>query len=90
MNIYVGNISYSTDDRRLSELFSEFGEVASARVINDRETGRSKGFAFVEMTDDSAAASAIEALNEKEIDGRTLRVNEARPREERPRRDSRY
>jgi len=90
MNIYVGNISYQTDDSRLVELFSEFGEVASARVINDRETGRSKGFGFVEMADDSAASSAIEALNEKEIDGRTLRVNEARPREERPRRDSRY
>jgi len=90
MNIYVGNISYQTDDSRLVELFSEFGEVASARVINDRETGRSKGFGFVEMSDDNAANSAIEALNEKEIDGRTLRVNEARPREERPRRDSRY
>jgi len=90
MNIYVGNVSYQTDDSRLVELFSEFGEVASARVINDRETGRSKGFGFVEMNDDTAAAAAIEALNEKEIDGRTLRVNEARPREERPRRDSRY
>jgi len=90
MNIYVGNISYTTDDSRLVELFSEFGEVASARVINDRETGRSKGFGFVEMSDDNAASSAIEALNEKEIDGRTLRVNEARPREERPRRAPRY
>jgi len=90
MNIYVGNVSYQTDDSRLIELFSEFGEVASARVINDRETGRSKGFGFVEMNDDTAAAAAIEALNEKEIDGRTLRVNEARPREERPRREPRY
>jgi len=90
MNIYVGNVSYQTDDSRLVELFSEFGEVASARVINDRETGRSKGFGFVEMNDDTAALAAIEALNEKEVDGRTLRVNEARPREERPRRDSRY
>ena len=90
MNIYVGNISYSTDDSRLTELFSEFGEVTSARVISDRETGRSKGFGFVEMSDDSAANSAIEALNEKEVDGRTLRVNEARPREERPRRAPRY
>ncbi|MBL0686469.1 MAG: RNA-binding protein [Sulfurospirillum sp.] len=90
MNIYVGNISYGTDDSKLIELFSEFGEVASARVINDRETGRSKGFGFVEMADDTAAATAIESLNEKEIDGRTLRVNEARPREERPRRTPRY
>ncbi|WP_024955032.1 RNA recognition motif domain-containing protein [Sulfurospirillum arcachonense] len=90
MNIYVGNVSYQTDDSRLVELFSEFGEVASARVINDRETGRSKGFGFVEMANDTEAAAAIEALNEKEIDGRTLRVNEARPREERPRRAPRY
>ncbi len=90
MNIYVGNVSYQTDDSRLVELFSEFGEVASARVINDRETGRSKGFGFVEMADDTAATAAIEALNEKEVDGRTLRVNEARPREERPRRAPRY
>lgn len=90
MNIYVGNVSYSTDDNRLVELFSEFGAVASARVINDRDTGRSKGFGFVEMENDTEANSAIEALNEKEIDGRTLRVNEARPREERPRRTSRY
>ena len=90
MNIYVGNVSYQTDDSRLVEIFSEFGEVASARVINDRETGRSKGFGFVEMNDDTAALAAIEALNEKEVDGRTLRVNEARPREERPRRESRY
>lgn len=86
MNIYVGNVSYSTDDARLVEVFSEFGEVASARIISDRETGRSKGFGFVEMPSDSEASAAIEALNEKEIDGRTLRVNEARPREERPRR----
>jgi RNA recognition motif-containing protein len=90
MNIYVGNVSYGTDDNRLTELFSEFGAVTSARIINDRETGRSKGFGFVEMENDSEANSAIEALNEKEIDGRTLRVNEARPREERPRRTSRY
>jgi len=85
MNIYVGNVSYSTDDARLVELFSPFGEVASARVISDRETGRSKGFGFVEMANDTEAAAAIEALNEKEVDGRSLRVNEARPREERPR-----
>ncbi len=90
MNIYVGNVSYSTNDEKLVELFSTFGEVASARVISDRETGRSKGFGFVEMPNDSEASAAIEALNEKEIDGRTLRVNEARPREERPRRAPRY
>lgn len=90
MNIYVGNVSYSTDDGRLEELFSSFGEVASARVIKDRETGRSKGFGFVEMTNDDEANAAIEGLNEKEVDGRTLRVNEARPREERPARRPRY
>lgn len=90
MNIYVGNISYGTDDNKLIELFSTFGEVASARVISDRDTGRSKGFGFVEMPNDAEANAAIEALNEKEIDGRSLRINEARPREERPRRESRY
>lgn len=90
MNIYVGNISYGTDDNKLVELFSSFGEVASARVISDRDTGRSKGFGFVEMPNDAEAQAAIEALNEKEIDGRSLRINEARPREERPRRESRY
>jgi RNA recognition motif-containing protein len=90
MNIYVGNISYSTDDDKLVELFSTFGEVASARVISDRDTGRSKGFGFVEMPNDAEANAAIEALNEKEIDGRSLRINEARPREERPKRESRY
>lgn len=86
MNIYVGNVTYNTDDAKLTELFSSFGEVASARVISDRETGRSKGFGFVDMPNDAEANAAIEALNEKEVDGRTLRVNEARPREERPRR----
>ncbi|MBE0492524.1 MAG: RNA-binding protein [Sulfurospirillum sp.] len=90
MNIYVGNVSYGTNDEKLVELFSTFGEVASARVISDRDTGRSKGFGFVEMPNDSEATKAIEALNEKEVDGRTLRVNEARPREERPRRAPRY
>jgi RNA recognition motif-containing protein len=76
------------DDGELREVFEEFGEVSSARIINDRETGRSKGFGFVEMPDDNAANNAIEALNGKEVAGRSLRVNEARPRESRqPRRD---
>ena len=88
MNIYVGNLSYRMDDGELREVFEEFGEVSSARIINDRETGRSKGFGFVEMPDDNAANNAIEALNGKEVAGRSLRVNEARPREPRqPRRD---
>ncbi|WP_353661988.1 RNA-binding protein [Hydrogenimonas sp. SS33] len=88
MNIYVGNLSYRMDDGELREVFEAYGEVSSARIINDRETGRSKGFGFVEMPDDNAANEAIEALNGKEVGGRNLRVNEARPREPRqPRSD---
>lgn len=83
MNIYVGNLSYRMNDGELREVFESFGEVSSARIINDRETGRSKGFGFVEMPDDNAANEAIEALNGKEVSGRNLRVNEARPREPR-------
>ncbi len=86
MNIYVGNLSYRMDDKALEEVFSKFGEVKSAKVIMDRETGRSKGFGFIEMVDSSAGSEAIEALNGNECEGRTLRVNEAKPREERPRR----
>jgi RNA recognition motif-containing protein len=86
MNIYVGNISYGMNEDSLKAVFEQYGEVLSARIISDRETGRSKGFGFVDMADDSAAKEAIEALNEKEVEGRSLRVNEARPREERPRR----
>lgn len=81
--IYVGNLSFNCDDRELETTFAEHGEVASAKVITDRETNRSRGFGFVEMTDDSAALKAIEALNGKEVDGRALNVNEARPREPR-------
>ncbi|WP_300362267.1 RNA-binding protein [Hydrogenimonas sp.] len=83
MNIYVGNLSYRMDDGELKEVFEQYGEVSSARIISDRETGRSKGFGFVEMPDDNAANEAIEALNGKEVGGRNLRVNEARPREPR-------
>lgn len=89
MNIYVGNVKYEMTGDQLQEMFSAYGEVSSARIINDRETGRSKGFGFVEMPNDSEALAAIEATNEKEIGGRTLKVNEARPREERPRRSPR-
>ncbi len=81
--LYVGNLSYETTDASLEQLFAPFGEVRSAQVIQDRDTGRSKGFGFVEMSDDNAARAAITALNEKEHDGRRLTVNEARPREER-------
>lgn len=86
-NIYVGNLRYSMNDQDLEAVFAEFGEVSRARVITDRETGRSRGFGFVEMPDDAAAMAAIEALNGKEVEGRTLTVNEARPREPRPPRD---
>jgi RNA recognition motif-containing protein len=81
--LYVGNLSYGVTNESLETLFAEFGEVRSAQVIQDRDTGRSKGFGFVEMADDNAARAAIEALNEKEHDGRPLTVNEARPREDR-------
>lgn len=82
MNIYVGNLAYSMRDADLEALFAEFGEVSSAKIITDRETGRSKGFGFIEMTNDDAGKEAIEALNNKEVDGRSLKVNEARPRRE--------
>jgi RNA recognition motif-containing protein len=78
-----GTLSYNTSSSDLDQLFSEFGRVQSAEVIMDRDTGRSKGFGFVEMSTDAEAAAAIEGLNLKEHDGRALAVNEARPREER-------
>lgn len=87
MNIYVGNLPYSVDRDELREIFAAYGEVAAARIVNDRETGRSKGFGFVEMADDAQARQAIEALNGSDIGGRKAVVNEARPREERPMRD---
>ncbi len=85
MNIYVGNLSYRMNDQDLENVFSEFGSVVSCKIINDRETGRSKGFAFVEMESSEAGKAAIESLDGKESEGRNLKVNEARPREERPR-----
>ncbi|MGB5622385.1 MAG: RNA-binding protein [Gammaproteobacteria bacterium] len=80
MNIYVGNLPYSTTDADLQALFQEFGSVQSAKVIIDRETQRSKGFGFVEMASSDEANKAIEALNGNEMGGRQIRVNEARPR----------
>lgn len=79
--LYVGNLAYSVTNDSLEQLFAEFGTVVSAQVIQDRDTGRSKGFGFVEMQDDNAAQQAISALNEKEHEGRPLTVNEAKPRE---------
>lgn len=77
--LYVGNLVYAVTKEELTELFSQFGEVFSVKLINDRESGKPKGFGFVEM-EDNAALKAIEALNEKDFRGRNLRVNEARPR----------
>ncbi|MBU1155184.1 MAG: RNA-binding protein [Proteobacteria bacterium] len=83
-NIYVGNLSYDTTDDSLSAAFSQYGSVLSARVITDRMTGRSRGFGFVEMEDNGEAQAAISALNGAQLDGRDLKVNEAKPREARP------
>jgi cold-inducible RNA-binding protein len=80
MDIYVGNLAYSTTDEALKNAFSQYGEVTSARVVADRMTGRSKGFGFVEMPDNTQAQAAIDALNGQELDGRTLRVNESQPK----------
>ncbi|EAT59032.1 RNA-binding protein [Chlorobium sp. BLA1] len=90
MNIYIGNLDYSVTEADLRETFGEFGEVSSASVINDKFTGRSKGFGFVEMANDAEAASAIADLNDSDLNGRTIKVNEAKPREERPASRSRY
>ncbi|MFK7801106.1 MAG: RNA recognition motif domain-containing protein [Anaerolineae bacterium] len=81
--MFVGGLPYSWDDGQLEDLFAEYGSVDSATIIMDRETNRSRGFGFVEMQDDNAAETAIAALNDSEVDGRTLTVNEARPRENR-------
>lgn len=89
MNIYVGNIPYTISDDDLREKFSEFGEVADARIISDRETGRSKGFGFVEMPNKEEAESAISKLDGQDYSGRTIKVNEARPRKENRDRDRR-
>ena len=82
MNIFVGNLSFNTKEDGLRAAFEAYGEVSSARVVSDRETGRSRGFAFVEMPDNNEAQAAISALDGREIDGRALKVNEARPKEE--------
>ena len=82
--LYVGNLSYSVRDENLQQQFGAFGDVTSAKVMTDRETGRSKGFGFVEMGNDAMAQAAIRGLNGHSVDGRALVVNEARPREDRP------
>src|SRR6516165_9255892 len=82
--LYVGNLTYQTSDADLEQLFSEFGTVQSAQVIEDRDTGRSKGFGFVEMGTPAEAEAAIQGLHDQEVNGRRLTVNEAKPREPRP------
>ena len=81
MNIYVGNLSFNATERDLQDAFGEFGNVVSVKIITDRETGRPRGFAFVEMANADEGRKAIEALHQQEIDGRSVTVNEARPRE---------
>lgn len=80
MNIYVGNVPFRMTEDEINDLFANYGSVTSCKLIIDRETGRSKGFAFVEMEDDNDAQTAIDELNGRDVDGRNLRVNEARPR----------
>jgi len=85
MKLYVGNLSFETTENDLRDLFAEYGTVTDVAILNDRETGRSRGFGFVTLSDATEANAAIAALNGKEVSGRALTVNEARAREERPR-----
>jgi RNA recognition motif-containing protein len=87
MNIFIAGLSFKVNDTDLANLFEEYGQITSAKVITDRQTGRSKGYGFVEIDDNEAAEKAIAELNGAEYDGRTISVSEARPKEERPRRD---
>ena len=84
MNIYVSNLSFNVQDEDLKDFFAEYGEVSSAKVITDKFTGKSRGFGFVEMTDDEAAKKAIAELDQATVEGRNIRVMEAKPKEEKP------
>jgi len=84
MNIYVSNLSFNVQDEDLKGFFEEYGEVSSAKVITDKFTGRSRGFGFVEMSDDAAAQNAIQELDGATVEGRAIKVSEAKPREQRP------
>ena len=88
MNIYVSNLSFNIQDEDLKGFFTTYGEVTSAKVINDKFTGKSKGFGFVEMSDDAAAEKAIAELDNGSVDGRNIKVMKARPKEERPARSN--
>lgn len=90
MNIYVGNLSYKMTDEDLRKLFSDFGTVEESKIVSDRDTGRSKGFGFVEMPNQAEGEEAIKQLNGKEIEGRSINVNIAKPKEDKPRRSQRY
>jgi len=90
MNIYVGNLSYKMTDEDLGKLFSTFGSVSESKIVIDRETGRSKGFGFVEMPNQAEGDEAIRQLDGKEIEGRSIKVNVAKPKEDKPRRSQRY
>ena len=88
MNIYVSNLSFNIQDEDLREFFTPYGEVTSAKIINDKFTGKSRGFGFVEMSDDAAAGKAIQELNDATVDGRNIKVMEAKPKEDRPARSN--
>ncbi len=87
MNIFVSNLSFNVEDEDLREFFTPYGEVSSAKIINDRESGRSRGFGFVEMSDDTAAKKAIAELDGATVEGRAIKVSEAKPKEDRPSRN---
>jgi RNA recognition motif-containing protein len=89
-NLYVSNLSYGVDTQQLQEIFETYGDIQSAKVIMDRETGRSRGFGFVEMSNDAEARNAINSLNDSELDGRTIVVKVAEPKGDRPQRRERY
>src|ERR671912_2342933 len=88
MNIYVSNLSFNVQDEDLREFFAPYGEVTSAKIINDRESGKSRGFGFVEMSDDEASKKAIAELDGATVEGRTIKVMEAKPKEDRPARSN--
>jgi RNA recognition motif-containing protein len=90
MNMYIGNLAHDVTENDLRNAFSEFGEVSSVKIITDKFSGRSKGFGFVEMPDNSEADQAIKALNGKVLNGRSIKVNQAEPRGKRPQRRRRY
>ncbi len=90
MNIYVGNLAYTVTESELQEAFSGFGEISSVRLVSDKFSGKSKGFGFIEMPNNSEAEAAINALNESSFKERDIKVSQAKPREERPQRRARY